>query len=438
MDELTRRRHEHELVAGTQPGAQNGAPGSDKQMPIKLRQAASAVVGLAAMAGAAHAEDAGSLSEAIAGGKLILELRPRVEHVDQTGIADADAFTNRTRLGWETASWRGLKGLIEFEDVRRLSGDYNDGVPPAEPFASISDPESTELNRLQFTWQANPHFTAILGRQNVQFDDQRFIDSSNSRQDSRTYDAARADLTFGSLKASYVYLGHVNNTVSDATDLDTESHLLNLTQTYSDALKLTGFVYAFDFTTPAAINQSSQFFGVRAAGRIEMQGARFDYAASYANQQDYGSSTIDFGLDYWLASLTGSRGHWSGRAQYESLEGDGARGLFFPLGSSTNFHGWANAFGAKPADGLIDLNFSATYSPDWSAPYLRGIAFTARWYEFEAHRTGADLGNELDLEIAAELTPHISLQFRQGEYQSGDAGSPAERRRTWLALEYKR
>jgi len=410
-------------------------------MLVAMKRVAGAAAGLAAIgasAGVANAEEANSISGAIEGGELIFELRPRVEHVDQTGTGDADAFTNRTRLGWKTGSFHGVSGLIEFEDVRNLGGDdYNDGVPPAEPFATIGDPESTELNRLQLAWRANAHFTATLGRQNVQFDDQRFIDPSNSRQDSRTYDALRADVTFSSLKGSYVYIDHVNNTAAEFTDLDTETHLLNVTNKFSNAFSLTGFVYALDFTTPSAINQSSEFIGVRASGEIEGFDTKFKYALSYANQQDYGSSTVDFDLDYGLASLTATHGPFSGRLQYETLEGDGVRGLFFPLGSSTNFHGWANAFGAKPANGLNDFNASVTWSPDWEAPLFSDLSFTVRWYEFESERTGADLGEELDFEIAGELTDNLSLQLRSGDYRGGDAGSPAERRRIWLSLEYK-
>src|SRR5204863_768407 len=45
----------------------------------------------------------GTMSEAVAAGHLILEMRARYEQVDQVGIAlTATAPTLRTRLGWET------------------------------------------------------------------------------------------------------------------------------------------------------------------------------------------------------------------------------------------------------------------------------------------------------------------------------------------------
>src|SRR3990167_1563533 len=77
-----------------------------------------------------------TLSDAIAGGKLILEARLRYEGVDQTKTAilreDGEALTLRTRLGSETGAWNGLRGLVEFEDVRQVgSGRFSGNVSGA-------------------------------------------------------------------------------------------------------------------------------------------------------------------------------------------------------------------------------------------------------------------------------------------------------------------
>ena len=88
-----------------------------------------------------------------------LNARPRVAAQDLVaeplllaGVNQAEALTLRTRFGWETGAWHGLKALIEAEDVR-VAGDYSDGVPPAEPYPVIGDPEygaafRTKANRL--------------------------------------------------------------------------------------------------------------------------------------------------------------------------------------------------------------------------------------------------------------------------------------------------
>lgn len=400
-------------------------------------RAAGAVAGVAAIAGIAHAEEAPSLGEAITGGDLILQARARAEFFDQVGQNAADAYTLRTRLGWKTQSWNGLSGLVELEAVTHLGGDFNDGKPPAEPFASIPDPAGAEVNRAQLVWRANEHLTGTLGRQTIEFDDKRFLDGSNSRQDARTLDAVRGDVTFGGLRATYAYIDQVNNTLQDLADIDSESHVVNVSQTFSPALKLTGFFYAFDFSTPAAINQSSQFTGVRATGEFEALGGSFEYAASVATQIDYGHSTQSFELGYTQASVEATYGEWAVQLWYESLEGDGTRGFFVPIGSSNSFQGWAGAFSTKPADGVVDRNVMFTYTPEWAPDFLDGLEFMARWYDFEAERTGVDFGNEIDLSVSADLTEQVGFSIEYGDYESGDAPSPVSRTRTRVVLEYK-
>jgi hypothetical protein len=103
-----------------------------------------------------------TFSDQVSAGKLILEVRARYESVDQTKTAtlkdDASAFTVRTRLGWETAEFHGVKGLIEFEDVRQVGPEhYAVNVPGATTaplngadkarYPIVNDPDVTELNR---------------------------------------------------------------------------------------------------------------------------------------------------------------------------------------------------------------------------------------------------------------------------------------------------
>lgn len=390
-----------------------------------------------AMAAAAYAEEASDPVAAVTGGELILEARPRLETLDQEGLAEADAYTLRTRLGWETARWRGLSGLIEIEDVRDLGGDYNDGISPSEPFASIGDPQSTEVNRLQLAWRASKHFTVTLGRQFLDLDDGRFVDISNSRQDSRTYDAARADVALGSASGIYVFMTQVNNTTADFNDWEGESHLLNVTQAFSPAFNLTGFLYALDFDTPVALDQSTRHLGLRATGRAEAAGTQFDCAASYANQVDYGHSALTYDLDYWHAFLSATHGEWFVRLWWESLQGDGAVGFFVPIGSSNNFQGWAGAFSTKPPDGVVDTNLTLAYTPAWAPDFLDNLEFMVRGYQFEAERTGADFGEELDASIGADLSEQVSFAIEYGDYNSGDPGSPDARTRLRVYLNYK-
>ena len=95
-------------------------------------------------------QPAETLLEAVTGGKLLLNVRPRYESVEQDGKReDANAFTNRLLAGWRTLPFHGFSLTAEVINVSRLGDqNYND-TPIASPrFPSVADPEITDFNQL--------------------------------------------------------------------------------------------------------------------------------------------------------------------------------------------------------------------------------------------------------------------------------------------------
>lgn len=414
---------------------------------LRLKGACSVLAGLAMFAGSAAAQTPPDsptpmdLPTAIQSGTPIFEVRPRYEGVGQSGSADAEALSVRTRLGWQTAKWNDLTGLIEFEDVRQLGGsDYNDGVPPTEPFASITDPDVTELNRLQLAWTPTEQLTFTLGRQRIALDDQRFVGPVAWRQDEQTFDAARVDGDFGRFDITYAYLGHVNRIFAEDLDFDSDSHLLNASYTFADPLRITGFVYALDFGNAA--NLSNITYGARAAGNLWLDRFKISYAATYATQSDYGANLVDYEADYIAAEASATLGPTTARLAYESLEGNGPdRRFITPLATLHAFQGWSDAFianGAKtPNDGIDDLNASLIVNPRWRLDHLFNINLTARYHEFEAQSTGADLGSEIDLSASAQITRRLGWLVKWADYDGPGGAAPADRTKTWVGLEFR-
>ena len=66
---------------------------------------------------------ADSLGDAIENGTVSFNARLRYEGVQQTGLRAADALTLRTRLGFSSAAWRGLKAMVEAENIVAADGD---------------------------------------------------------------------------------------------------------------------------------------------------------------------------------------------------------------------------------------------------------------------------------------------------------------------------
>ncbi|WP_340644922.1 alginate export family protein [Phenylobacterium sp.] len=402
-----------------------------------------------------------TLSDQIAAGRLLLEVRGRYEQVDQTRTAAlreaGQAFTVRTRLGWETADFNGFKGLIEFEDVRQIGPEhFAVNVPGAltpplngadkARYPVVNDPDVTELNRAQLTWTPNADLQVIAGRQRILLDDQRFVGNVGWRQDEQTFDSVRADFALGRVKGTYAYVTHINRILGEMKDWDSDSHLLNVTWSPAEALRLQGFVYALDFGN-SAIN-SSITKGGKASGKTWLGLYQLAYSATYAVQSEYRGNTAAFDLAYVGADVAGTFDIYTVKLGYESLEGNGTRGFTTPLATVHAFQGWSDAFvsagGNKSfADGIEDKNISFNAKPRFRRTWLFNTDLIVRYHDFDDQRTGADLGSEWNAQFTAALTPKLSIQLKYADFRreatvpAGTLAPPASRSKAWLTLEYK-
>ena len=403
---------------------------------------------------------AGTISDAIAAGHLLLDMRARYELVDQKKTAvlrnNAEAYTLRTRIGWETADWNGFKGLVEFEDVRILGEHFAVNVPGATTaplngaskaiYPVVNDPQVTELNRAQVTWTPSAALSIVAGRQRILIDDQRFVGSVGWRQDEQTFDAVKADYAIGRFKATYAYLWKVNRILGEARDWDSDSHLFNATWSPAEALRLQGFIYALDFSN--SLPNSSVTSGIKASGKTWVGLYQLAYAATYAKQGKYRSNTAPFDLTYWGGDVTGTFDVYSLKLSYESLEGNGTRGFTTPLATTHLFQGWADAFvlplgGNKSfVDGIEDLNLTFNAKPRFKFTYLFNTDWTLRYHDFDDQRTGANLGREWDAQVTAVINPKLSVALKYADFEReatvpvGTAAPPPSRTKVWFTVQY--
>jgi hypothetical protein len=396
------------------------------------------------------------LGEAIAGGKIILEMRARYESVDQANLArEGEASTLRTRLGWETGDYHGFKGLIEYEDIRQLGPeDHNIAVPgPGGTslngktlYPIINDPEVTELNRLQLTWTPSAMLTAVVGRQRILLDDQRFVGNVGWRQDEQTFDAIRTDFAYGKFKATYVYVDKVNRILGEERDWKSDSHLLNATWSVSEPLKIQGFVYALDFSN--SLVNSTKTTGAKVSGKVWASLIQLTYNATYAKQVDYAANPANFKVDYASADLAGAFDIYTAKVGYEQLGGNGVQGFTTPLATTHAFNGWSDSFATaggnkSNVDGLKNLYASVVVRPRFRFTYWFNTELTATYHDFNAERTGADLGKELDLQLVAGITPRLTFLAKYADFKreptvpTGTALGPPDRSKLWISFEYR-
>lgn len=381
-------------------------------------------------------------------GKPILDARYRFENVDQdNALRDANAQTLRTRAGFQSGKWYGLSGLVEVDNVSRL-GDaaYNDTRNGQTEYAVVADPDGTEVNQALLRYD-HQYGSAVLGRQRINLDNQRFIGGVAWRQNEQTYDGALAQLKpLDGLTLSYAYIDQVNtifgpdngryDSAANPANIDGHSHLINAQYVFMPELTATAYSYLLDLDnlalTPTSAEGmlSSQTSGLRLNGAI----AGVSYVLEYARQSDYDSNPQDLDSEYYLAELGYTLKGVQLKAGYEVLGGDsgpGNRAFQTPLATKHAFQGWADVFLTTPADGVEDLYFGAT------AP-LFGGTLQAWYHDFSTEQGSDDYGSEIDLSYAHPIPGVKGLVglVKYATYDSDDEARSVDTDKVWLQLQY--
>ncbi|MEY4489222.1 MAG: hypothetical protein RIQ79_1730 [Verrucomicrobiota bacterium] len=389
-----------------------------------------------------------SFGDAVTHGKISLNARLRYESVQQDALQDADALTARLRLGYTTALYQGFQAMVEGEATAPIAGDYYDGtgVNAAPASATIADPEQYDLNQAWLSY-AYDHAKATVGRQRLVLDNARFVGDVGWRQNQQTFDAVvLQDKSFKKTTLTYVYLNRVNRVFDDSTaqyDWASNSHLFNIANSACKYGTLTAYGYLLDFDhlAQAAFNNSSQTYGLSFAGaRPVCDNVKATYRIEAATQSDYGSSTLNYRSDYYVAELGAATKAYALTAGYEVLGSDhGAAGSGFktPIATLHTFNGWADKFLTTPNAGLTDLYLRAT------ATLPADLTAQAQYHKFGTTEAAADIGSEIDLQLAYKFDAHLSFTAKAAFYTAEEtaavAGSTAAHKDTtkfWLQAEY--
>ena len=380
----------------------------------------------------AFAAESESLEAALLNGKATLDLRYRYEAVDQDGAdKDAKASTVKTRLNYATGTFKGVSGFIEFDDVTSI-GDvkYNDAAATPESkteYPVVADPQGTEVNQAYLKYSGIPDTTVTFGRQRVILDNARFIGNVGWRQNEQTYDALT--LVNKSLPDTTIVYGYVTNVnrifgeASDKGDVDTKTHLLNISYAGLPFGKLSAYGYFLDFVdTP---DNSNSTLGLRFAGNTAMSDdVKLLYTLELAQQSDYkdGADTIDY--DYSMIELGATVSGVTAKIGQETLgsnDGDGA--FFTPLATAHAFNGWADKFLATPANGLVDTFVSV-------GTKVGGVKLLAVYHDYTSDEENIDYGTELDLLVAKKINKKYTLLGKYASYSADDHATDTDK--LWL------
>ncbi|MCB1567276.1 MAG: alginate export family protein [Xanthomonadales bacterium] len=391
---------------------------------------------------------ASGLGDWLTDGQANIDLRYRFEHVDQdNALIEAEAHTLRTRLGYKTADWNGLTALIEVDHVGTLGGSFNNTRNGKTTHSLIADPSGAAINQMLLRYD-NARWAAIVGRQRINLDNQRFIGGVAWRQNEQTYDAAQLQLKpIDGMTLSYAWLNRVHtifgpdngpraNAFNQAR-LKGDSHLLHWNYVVAQGLALSAYHYRLDFDNAAVLptaplgTLNSATTGLRVSGTFE----GLNYAFEHARQRDIAGNPWELNGRYVLAEVGYTFDNkLQAKLGYESLggaEGSGNRAFQTPLATKHIFQGWADVFLTTPADGIQDRYANL------SAPLAGGTL--AVWYhDFDAQRDGGAFGTEFDLSYARAIPAikGLSALMKLARYRSDDSQRTVDTDKYWLQIQY--
>jgi len=405
--------------------------GHARLIPVLAALASACVLG----AGTARAEDS-DFQQALNATRPILDLRLRLETVDQTGIPEkANAVTLRGRIGFETGSLWGTSLLAEGRLLSPLDSDYNSTVNGKTQYPVVADPETYGLNRLQLTNTSIPGTTLILGRQRLNLDDQRFIGSVGWRQNEQTVEALRVTNTsIPKLTLDFTFLNHVNRVYGPDSPVGRykgNSYLGNAAYKTPWG-KLSGFGYLLKFDE--APTDSSQTFGLRFAGERRLGAIAFSYAASYAYQEEYGNNPLNYDDDYGALEVGATLLGFNLAVGADVLAGNGIKGFTTPLATLHIFEGTADKFLTTPPNGVEDRYGTLGYTIK-SLGVFDSVAARVTYHKFDSQRFSIGYGSEVDAQLLFKIRRYTAI-VKYADYNA-DAFA-TDTTKFWVQLEYVR
>jgi hypothetical protein len=355
------------------------------------------------------------ITEALANSDVDLSFRARYEGVDQDGFDNnADALTIKSRITIQTGSYENFSLGLEVDNVSALIDDYNSNRNGNTDYPVIADPKGTDVNQ-GYVKYTNNDFSAVVGRQRILHNNQRFVGGVAWRQNEQTYDGVRAQYNAGALSLDYSYIHNVNNIVAknDSGDF----HLANVGYKINKAHKVSAFAYILDFDAAAA--NSSSTYGALYNGKF----GPVMVNASAASQSDNGDNPNSYTATYLNAEVGSKVGPVTVLGGYELLGSDNGVGFNTPLATKHKFQGWADKFLGTPADGIQDIYLTVKGA-------ISGVKLAATYHNLTSDVNGIDYGNELDFVASYKVNNTYGVLFKFANYTADDYATDTNK--LWL------
>lgn len=372
----------------------------------------------------------------------------RSRYVDFSGAESARAASLLLRLNLDT-HWNETWGtFVQLDNVNRaFKNDHSDGVDRnGKPV--IPDVDGFDLNQAYVAI----NFDSIkfqLGRQRINFDDQRFIGGNGFWQNEQTFDALLTKLKlFSNSQFTYAYIDNVNRIFGDDADKtlpdsghyyggDNErpagllgdhrhhTHIAQFNYNEWDYSQLTAYAYAIDnLSLPAASNNT---FGANYTFTYKLDAIKYRIKIESAvqKQPELNDSPL---LPYYLLDAGIGISHIEFTGRYEILSNRQGVNFITPLASSHDFQGASNSIQSYADQGLKDSSLGIT----WRATPFK---IESQYHQFHAYTSNEYLAQELDIVFSYKPTRKHAITLL-ATYFEPESGNPEKSSTRKIYLDY--
>ncbi len=371
-----------------------------------------------------------TIDAAVARGDASGSFNLRYEGVDEdNALHEATAVTLRSALKYTTAPLKGFTAVLEAEDVRIVGGDAY-SVPTTAfktgKYSIINDPEVTEINQM-FLQYIKGGFTTRFGRQDIRYDNQRFIGAVPWRQDYQSFDALTLEYKMDAAQVytlDYHYVTQRDRIFAERADINSSDHLFHGFINTPVGV-LTGYAYLLE--EDIVLDNGLDTYGVRLSGTRNLSGYDWTYLAEYATQE-YERGLAQFDADYYTLEGGVTVKGTTVKLGLESLGSDNAAyGFATPLATLHAFQGWADTFLSTPVQGIDDVYLSV------ARPIFGGTA-TFVYHDYSAEQSTAtvdDLGEEINAQWVKPIRNNYTFGIKYADYAKGDVAARVDKQIVW-------
>ncbi len=390
-----------------------------------------------------------SLEDALTGGAKSVELRVRSEVADQDSRPrSGEATTARLRLNYETGAYYGFYLGLSGQTTHALDRTVrNDGVNRRTKLPLIADPSADELKEAYLGWAAVDadgfaQTRAVVGRQRIFYDNERWVGASEFRQNAQSFDAVTFETRLiPRFSLRYAYVDKVHRVLGDnfGGRWQMSSHLIGATTNVVPFGVTTAYAYLLDNKVVPAL--SSATYGLRYEGTVPL--AYYPYGdfnglleLEVARQSDYGANPRTFELPYGKISAGFSWYKTLIAGSYERLGGNGVVAVQTPLATLHRHNGWADVFTTTPANGLREVSARILQELPDMGPF-KGPKLDLRYLDFRsAGGVSQHYGKEWDADLNTSLNGWLTVGVRAARYTADRFDTNTLRVFTYLELRF--